>query len=343
MEALVYNTHSLRGLGSNIGLFSRLVHTGKPFEIQTTKHWFDYLNTFKYMYNIENMNVICDNEIKNTAQSYFYVFGDTEKFFAPYFTNNFINYKGEQYEVSEYNPTRKYIGIACYGDIDPESVFDRNYQAYNILPYPKNKQYPIEDYADIFSLAKKAGYDVMTFDNVDMSISEKIYLMNQYCDCIIGYEGGLAHLAHTLKVPYIMVPWHRFIRGYIPLPDEINHKGQEKFPLNDARLNHSYSLHLDEKTYFAKNMNEVLSWTPDRLHEIIDMLKQDKGNNMFISSHSKFSVNMELNKYKLDYMNNTSDWRNLINASSENATKFSLDYYSNLQVAGKFNVNWIEE
>lgn len=342
METLVYNTHSLRGLGTNIGLLSRLNHTGKQFQIQVTKTWIEYLHIFKDMFNIENLNIVCDNDIINTADSYFYKFSDTDKFFAPYITSDVINYKGGKYDVSPHNPTRKYIGIACYGNIEPHEVFDRNYQSYNLLPYPKNKQYPIEDYAAIFSLAKKAGYDVMTFDNPNMSIGEKIYLMNQYCDCVIGYEGGLAHLAHTLKVPYVMLPWHRFIRGNIPLPDEINHKGEEKFPFDDARLTYAYALHLDEKTYFAKNINEVLSWTPDKLHEIINMLKNDNGNNIY-TSNSKFFINREATKYKLDYMGNDSIWWNLDKVSSPHATEFCIEHYPNLQVAGKFAVNWIEE
>lgn len=342
MEPIIINTHSLRGLGTNIGLLSMLNHTGNKFEIQTTKHWGEYLHTFKEMYGITNLTVIIDNEIINDETSYYYTFSDTDKFFAPYITTDALYYKGDYYEISSTKSTRKFIGIACYGDNDTESVFDKNHQAYNILPYPKNKQYPIEDYAAIFSLAKRSGYDVITFDNPNMPIGEKIFLMNEYCDCVIGYEGGLAHVAHTLNVPYIMLPWHRFVRGYIPLPDEINHKGEEKYPFDDARLNYTYAIHLDEKTYFAKNISEVLSWSPDKLREVIYMLKQDNGNNIY-TSNSKFFVNREATKYMLDYMGIESIWWNLTNVSSQHGTDFCLKHYPTLTVAGKFAVNWIDK
>lgn len=342
METISINTHSLRGLGTNIGLLSMLLHTGKKVEISTSRQWSEYLQIFKNLFNLENLSVILDNHIVNDNTSYFHTFTDTDKFFAPYITNDVLNYKGEYYRISTNNDTRKYIGIACYGDIKSESVFDRNHQAYNILPYPKNKQYPIEDYAAIFSLAKKAGYDVITFDNPEMPLDEKIFLMNQYCACIIGYEGGLAHLAHTIKVPYIMLPWHRFISGHIPLPNEINYDGEEKYPFDDARLNYSYAIHLDEKTYFAKNINEVLNWTPDRLKEVIEMLKNDYGNNIY-TSNSKFFINREATKYKLEYMGDEGIWWNLIKVSSQHATDFCLKHYPNLTVAGKYAVNWIDE
>lgn len=342
MDPIVIKAHSLRGLGTNIGLLSMLAHTGKKFEIHTTFYWDMYLKAFKELYNLENFTSYIDNTIINDETSYFYIQQDTDKFFAPYITTDTLYYNNNTYEVSPYKSTRKCIGIACYGDVDPASVFDKEYQAYNMLPYPKNKQYAIEDYASIFMLAKRAGYDVITLDNTDMPIKEKIFLMNEYCDCVIGYEGGLAHVAHTLKVPYIMLPWHRFVKGSIPEPDEINFKGEERYPFNDARLTYAYAVHLDEKTYFAKNINEVLSWSPDKLHEMIDMLKKDNGNNIY-TSNSKFYLNKGLTKYKLDYMGNESIWWNIDKVSSHHALDFSVKNYSNLYVAGKFAVNYIEE
>ena len=128
MDPIVIKAHSFSGLGTNIGTLSMLAHTNQKFEIHTTPDWYNYLKSFKELYNMENLTVYVDGNVTDDESSYFHMQNDTDKFFAPYFTTDTLHYNNKTYQVNPYKSTRKYIGIACYGDLSPESVFDKEFQ-----------------------------------------------------------------------------------------------------------------------------------------------------------------------------------------------------------------------
>jgi hypothetical protein len=74
----------------------------------------------------------------------------------------------------------------------------------------------------------------------------------------------MMHLAHTLKVPTIILP-----RRY------------DSFELA------SHTMHLDKMTYFVSNVNELLNWSVDDLKSIIIDLKKEKGNNFYFNNNLK--------------------------------------------------------
>jgi hypothetical protein len=97
--------------------------------------------------------------------------------------------------------------------------------------------------------------------------------MNELCECIIGYEGGVCHLAHVLKIPTIILPWHSWSCDH------------DKQSLRSLKELHSipHTLHLDRKTYFLESPNELLSWLPGELRYKISQLHNNQGNNMFFA------------------------------------------------------------
>lgn len=143
---------------------------------------------------------------------------------------------------------KKYIGIAGYTDsmvyINPG------------LKYPESKIYSIDTYSKIYKLIKSSGYEVMTLDSRDVSLEDKVDLISNYCECVIGYEGGTAHLCHMLNIPYIMLPWR------VPF---------------DFKL-----LHLDEKTFFLESVDQLMSWNKQDLKQCIDNLHCGKTNNELV-------------------------------------------------------------
>lgn len=143
---------------------------------------------------------------------------------------------------------KKYIGIAGYQDSE---VYENPG-----LKYPESKIYSIENYSRIYKLIKTSGYEVLTLDSRDVSLEDKVNLISNYCECVIGYEGGTAHLCHMLNVPYIMLPWR------IPF---------------DAKL-----LHLDEKTFFLESFDQLMSWTKQDLEQCIKNLHNGVTNNELI-------------------------------------------------------------
>ncbi len=59
-------------------------------------------------------------------------------------------------------------------------------------------------------------------------------------------------------------------------------------------------LHLDNKTYFLTNINELLEWSnnsKDKLSEIISNLNESRGNNKFLDKHQNVVVDDKFRLY----------------------------------------------
>lgn len=156
------------------------------------------------------------------------------------------------YKLPNNKKNKRYIGIAAY----------QNSLAYTNpgLKYPEMKYYSVEKYAELYKLLKLFGWEVITVDSKDVPLEEKVNLISTHCECVIGYEGGIAHLCHMLNVPYIMFPWR------IPF---------------DSKL-----LHLDEKTFFLDSFDQILTWTKDDLDKCISDLYNGITNNELVLNNT---------------------------------------------------------
>ena len=128
----------------------------------------------------------------------------------------------------------------------------------------------MEQYQHLFRSLKRSGYDVITFDNAHTTIEQKLFMLNEFCDCVITYEGGLALMAHVLKIPSIILPWHHS-------PEGTELKG-------DWCSLYYQSIHLSKNTWFVESVSELLSWSPEKLKEVIDLCHDGKGNNLFFAA-----------------------------------------------------------
>lgn len=154
------------------------------------------------------------------------------------------------YKLPNNKQNKRFIGIAAYQD---SQAFENPG-----IVYPESKYYPIQKYSELYKLLKLFGWEVITLDSRNVSVEEKADLISNYCECVIGYEGGIAHLCHMLDIPYIMFPW--------------------KIPF-DVKL-----LHLDEKTFFLDSFDQILSWTKEDLDKCISNLHNGKTNNELINN-----------------------------------------------------------
>jgi hypothetical protein len=154
------------------------------------------------------------------------------------------------YKLSNNKQNKRFIGIAAYQD---SQAFENPG-----LVYPESKYYPIQKYSELYKLLKLFGWEVITLDSKDVSVEEKVNLISNYCECVIGYEGGIAHLCHMLDVPYIMFPWKTSF---------------------DAKL-----LHLDKKTFFLDSFDRILSWTKEDLDKCINDLHSGITNNELVNN-----------------------------------------------------------
>jgi len=230
-----------KGLGTQLGALSVFMAAGVDLVEVSDMVIYNALTEYKKIFNLDSLSIsLTSNEqLKDTLYP-----DDCFKLFSPY------------YKKANANSKRKpYIGLACYDNAD--RVFDIHDTD---LSYPKNKLYPLESNADIFKIIKRAGYDVVTLDSKESTVAEKAWIIENLCECVIGYEGGIAHLSHMLNVPYIMLPWRK-----------------------DGGL--EQLLHLDNTTYFLNSVHELLNWINDdkhKLNETINALREGQGNNKFL-------------------------------------------------------------
>lgn len=139
----------------------------------------------------------------------------------------------------------------------------------NDLPlkkFPYNKFATQDEYNKIIEYLDSHGYSVITMNSPELTVQEKTHLLNEYCDCLITYEGGVAHLAHLLNIPTIILPWKYNDMGHPPIPPGIWYE--------------SHRYHPDRKTWFLKSVDELLSWSVPQFKEKIVSLYQDQGNNL---------------------------------------------------------------
>jgi len=179
--------------------------------------------------------------------------------YVPYFHSEVIELFGRDFSTKRKKKTSVALAMHHGIGIDPpDSVYS--------MPY--NKFATADEYSAIFKMLDRAGYDVITINNKSLSIEQKIFLLNEYCDCVIGYEGGIGHLAHLLKIPYIVLPWRYCDDGSPARPPGIYYEP------------HRY--HYDRKTWFVihNHTKEVINWTSMQLKEKIDELYNDGGNNL---------------------------------------------------------------
>lgn len=193
---------------------------------------------------------------------------DITKFFSPYLNVDSIFIKGVKEKIDT-TSRKPYIGLCLYGgrgffkDADKEIT----------KSFPYIKMWPIETYSTIISKIIESGYEILTLDNVGISVEDKVHLMNNYCDAIIGYEGGMHHLAHLLKIPSIILPWNN----------------TEK-----TSIEFIHSLHLDTRTYYVESIDEVENWNKVFLETLIGDLKHQRSfKNFWLGSPITFTKDLK--------------------------------------------------
>jgi hypothetical protein len=190
------------------------------------------------------------------------------------------------------------------------------------------RYYDFGVYEKIIKLVLDSGYDVVTL-NIITTLEEKVYQISQQCDCVITYEGGMAHLAHCFDVPCIMLPWQQ--RYWMPVEEQHRLLNTTyKIPVTRAEI-----MHLDRSTYFLESAAEILSWTPDDLHCVIKDLYNKKGNNKLLTKEMVDSINNSTVDHKkglelfLKFSYTDEATRNVIN---DHLTKHCIGGYDDLEL-----------
>jgi hypothetical protein len=243
---------SKTGLGTTIGILSMLLHSKKSVLLHVPASN-TTVRDLKQIFNItdEQLQIVTKEELTNDIAERC---TDQSKFYSPYLTADFVNLFRTQCRTGKQN--KPCIGLSTWN-------LQHDFPAGG---FPYHRLYPREFWVKVTNLLFSAGYDVISLNSNDISLEQKIYMMNELCDGVISYEGGIAHLAHSLKIPCVILPWHRCPDG-APAPDDLFYAP------------HRY--HIDSKTWFVQSGDELLSWSPDRLKAMIDTLNSVGGNHLF--------------------------------------------------------------
>jgi len=156
---------------------------------------------------------------------------------------------------AKYPPNYKFIGISITAFMD--EIYSEKDTRIDKTAYPHCKYQPIEYFARLITHLKMMGWDIINIDNRDIIIEDKVDLLINHCQAVIGYEGGIAHLCHTLGIPYIMTPWNK--EASHPLFCDIMH----------PTLN----------CWFLRDAEEIFAWDKKVFNTIIKDLYRGRGNN----------------------------------------------------------------
>jgi hypothetical protein len=181
--------------------------------------------------------------------------------YAPYFGSNSLQLFGQEYRTAR--KKKRCVGLAMHhnaGLTDPSGQYG--------MPY--NKFATAEEYSTLFKKLTSLGYDVVTMNQTSQTLEQKIYLLNELCDFVVGYEGGVGHLAHVLGIPYVCLPWRL---------NDMGHPGVQPGLWLEA-----HRFHPDRRTWFLKSVDEFLCWNDTELKQIIDCLYNNGGNNILFES-----------------------------------------------------------
>ena len=244
------------GVGTLISYMSAIMHNGDPVELHTDR---TLIVTLKELFKIPDSKLKIIPIDSNGLSDGTTEISDISKIFSQYFEVEVLHAFGKDFQVPYQRGGKPLIGLACYQDHEHLVNFKAN-----DTTWPNCRYYSLDDYARIVTFIKRMGYEVITLDDRRISLEQKAYLLNEMCSAVIGYEGGMHHLAHLLKVPSIILPW------------------SQEFEIIDHRHMYKHILHLDKRTYFARSVDEIVAWTPDEFQGLLQHLKDGHGNNIFL-------------------------------------------------------------
>jgi hypothetical protein len=217
-------------------------------------------NADNLAYDFKRIFQIPDSQLTIESGTHGYTDLETDELctYAPYFHSDNISLFGREYSTAR---KKKYcVTLAMHHGL--------GLQLSGGMPY--NKFATAEEYNLIFQHITDLGYDVVTMNQSAMSLEQKIYLLNEQSDFVIGYEGGLGHLAHVLRIPYLCLPWRL---------NDMGHPG-----VQPGLRFESHRFHPDRRTWFLKDTEEFLGWDRQQLQHMIDQLYGQGGNNVLFDS-----------------------------------------------------------
>ena len=251
-------------VGATISNLSLLLDADLPVKLTIPDNEF-IVADLKRIFNISNDRLLV-NQSNTLVDPLLTDLGDAGKFFSPYIQAERINVMGKSIPVGK--TKRNFIALASCG-----SNILHNLDSFPKKSFPYNRFYSKEYWTKVVGMIWSAGYEVLSLNSQKITLEEKVYLLNEQCFAVIGYEGGLCHLAHTLKIPSIILPWHLDLNG--EYRDHLYYAAQR--------------LHVDPRTWFVESADELLTWNAHNLRTKIRQLEAGQGNSVYMNKGLEFN------------------------------------------------------
>lgn len=252
------------GLGDAICALSVLMATRRPVDVTETYPF--VCASIKEIFQIPDQ-LLTVNKVNEI------VYPDTwlsikSKLFVPYFSCHSIKVFGQQFMIDRStNKKRPCVALAAYSD---QHMADQ-LESHGRVDFPFNRVYDRACWSSIYEYFSRLNYDIICLNSSQISLDQKVYLLNELCDAVICAEGGMAHLAHLLKIPTFVLPWHHWIDG-----------SDSPYQIYAA-----HNFHIDSRTWFLENIDELLSWNHAQFDGKLDALYKGQGNNAYLSGTLK--------------------------------------------------------
>ena len=219
-------------------------------------------NADNLVYDFKRIFQISDSQLTIQSGTHGHADLETDELctYAPYFHSDSICLFGREYSTTR--KKKSCVALAMH--------HGHGLQPAGGMPY--NKFATVKEYNLIFQHVTDLGYDVVTMNQSVMSLEQKIYILNEMTDFVIGYEGGLGHLAHVLQIPYLCLPWRL---------NDMGHAG-----VQPGLWYESHRFHPDRRTWFLKDTQEFLDWDGQQLQHMIDRLYDQGGNNILFDPNT---------------------------------------------------------
>jgi len=244
------------GLGIIITQLSFLLAMGRPVRAVVS-------NQDNIIYDLKHIFNISDDVLTIELGTHGHPDLETDELctYAPYFHTDTITLFGKQFATGKRG--KPCVALAMHHGRGLSD--DHNQQG---MPY--NKFATAEQYGQMFTKLTNMGYDVITMNQSRVGLEHKCYMLNELCEFVIGYEGGLGHLSHVLQIPYFCLPWQF---------DDMGNPGRQP-----GLWYESHRFHADRRTWFLHDADEFLNWNQEELDRKIEQLHDQQGNNVLFES-----------------------------------------------------------
>ena len=253
------NNDNSVGLGDNLCLLSALANIPPPVDLYVNnKHnTFDRLTHYKKIFRIPDAQL---KIFQCEENGNFNNVGWPVKLFSDYFRPTYVTANGLTIQTrTKADSKKKFIAIA--GSTIPDGR--------GLNEWPACRSRPQEFWNSLYGYIQSLGYEAVSVDNHFTSLEDKVEILSKHCKAIISYEGGMAHLAHMLRLPCILLDWK--------LPSPSTTLGEY----------HCEFVHRTDSVYVVRNDAELFSWNEGKFSSVVNDLYEGKTNNRLVNGQAR--------------------------------------------------------